>query len=148
MFGLLILAQIVTSPNALASSDRSGGLLTSKHYRKWRCAWLVAVVFVGLTVAAAAAEPKKILLLHSFGRDFSPWGEYAKQIRAELYRQIPGPIDIFEASLATARFADGNLEKPFVEYLRSLFDDNRKLDLAVTIGAPAANFFHKYHPQI
>jgi signal transduction histidine kinase len=148
LLGFFVLMQVVASPNALSSSDRSGELFTSKYSRKWKCVWLAAVVFVGLTVAAAAAEPKKILLLHSFGRDFSPWSEYAKQIRAELYRQVPGPIDIFEASLATARFADENLENPFVEYLRSLFDDNRKLDLAVTIGAPAANFFHKYHPQI
>jgi signal transduction histidine kinase len=119
--------------------------------RNWLAAglWIsILAVFATVSLPANAAEPKRILLLHSFGRDFSPWSEYAKQIRAELYRQVPGPIDIFEASLATARFADGNLEKPFVEYLRSLFDDNRKLDLAVTIGAPAANFFHKYHSQI
>jgi signal transduction histidine kinase len=133
--------------NPSASSNWSGGLLTTKNREKWRCAWLVLTLFVGLTVAATAAEPKRILLLHSFGRDFSPWNEYGKQIRAELYRQVPGPIDIFEASLATARFAEENLEEPFAEYLRSLFD-NRKLDLAVTIGAPAASFFHKHHRQI
>src|SRR5205807_7143476 len=36
---------------------------------------------------AAAAEHKTILMLHSVGREFRPWNEYAKDIRAELDRQ-------------------------------------------------------------
>jgi signal transduction histidine kinase len=104
-------------------------------------------MLAGLACAAQAAEPKRILLLHSFGRDFSPWNEYAKQVRAELHQKIAEPIDIFEHSLASARFSDGVREEPFAVYLRSLFE-SRKLDLAVTIGAPAAVFFHRYHQQI
>ena len=104
-------------------------------------------VFATVCLPVNAAEPKRILLLHSFGRDFSPWNEYAKQIRVELHQQVAGPIDIFEVSLATARFAGENLEEPFAEYLRSLFE-NRKLDLAVTVGAPAASFFHKHRLKI
>lgn len=42
-------------------------------------------------LAADATEPKRVLLLHSFGRDFSPWNEYARHIRSELDSQIPGP---------------------------------------------------------
>ena len=42
--------------------------------------------------AAAGAEPKRVMLLHSFGRDFKPWSEYAKSIRTELDRQSPWPI--------------------------------------------------------
>lgn len=117
-----------------------------KSLGKW--IWLcVLAVLAGVTVAAEASEPKRILLLHSFGRDFTPWNEYAKIIRTELDRNIHGPLDIYEASLATARFADGNPDVPFVEYLRSLFD-KRKLDLVVTIGGPAAAFFQQYRPQI
>ena len=109
---------------------------------------LVSVILLLIAATTAAAtEPKRILLLHSFGRDFSPWNEYAKQIRAELRQQIPGRIDIFEASLATARFPGENLEDPFAEYLRSLFEI-RKLDLAITVGAPAAAFLHKNHSKI
>jgi ABC-type uncharacterized transport system substrate-binding protein len=87
------------------------------------------------------------LLLDSFGRNFSPWNEYTRNILAELNRQVEGPVDIYEASLATARFVDENAEAPFVEYLRSLFLD-RKLDLIVTIGAPAAAFFQRHRQQI
>jgi signal transduction histidine kinase len=124
----------------------------SADRRRWLAAafgWLsIPAVLLAVAVAAAhAAEPKRILLLHSYGPDFAPWNEYARQIRIELRQQIPGPVDIFEASVATARFSGEDLEEPFVEYLRSLFE-NRKLDLAVTIGGPAANFFHNRHSRI
>jgi hypothetical protein len=95
---------------------------------------------------AAFSEPKRVLLLHSFGRDFAPWNEYARTIREELVRQSPEPVDIFEASLATARFADDE-EGPFVDYLHALFV-KRKLDLIVTIAAPAASFFQRHRQQL
>jgi signal transduction histidine kinase len=103
---------------------------------------VVAALLFFAMVSVAIAEPKRVLLLHSFGRDFAPWNEYARSIREELIRQSPEPIDLFEASLATARFA-GDDEGPFVEYLRTLFI-KRRLDLMVTVGAPAANFIQRH----
>src|SRR5262249_1057913 len=67
------------------------------------------------------AEPRRVLLLDSFGRDFRPWSEYAKAIRSELNRQSPWPLDFVEHSLTTARFSDEDLETPFVAYLRAAF---------------------------
>ena len=87
------------------------------------------------------------MLLHSFGRDFKPWSEYAKAIRAELDRQSPWPVEITEHSLVTARFSDENPEVPFVEYLRALFAKH-PLDLIVSIGAPAANFVQRHRQQL
>jgi len=103
------------------------------------------VLFFAMT-GAALSEPKRVLLLHSFGRDFAPWNEYARTIREELVRRSPEPVDIFEASLATARFADDE-EGPFVDYLHALFV-KRKLDLIVTIAAPAASFFQRHRQQL
>jgi signal transduction histidine kinase len=103
------------------------------------------VLFFAMT-GAALSEPKRVLLLHSFGRDFAPWNEYARTIREELGLQSKEPIDIFEASLATARSADAE-EGPFVEYLRDLFS-KRQLDLVITIGAPAVNFFQLHRSQL
>ena len=77
---------------------------------------------------AVAAEAKQVMLLHSFGRDFKPWSEYAKSIREELNRQSLWPLDITEHSLVTARFGDEDPEVPFVEYLRAIFV-KRPLDL-------------------
>jgi signal transduction histidine kinase len=103
------------------------------------------VLFFALT-GAAFSEPKRVLLLHSFGRDFAPWNEYARTIREELGRQSPEPTDIFEASLATARFAEDE-EGPFVDYLRALFV-KRQLDLVIAIGAPAVNFLQRHRQQL
>ena len=96
---------------------------------------------------ALAAEHKRVMLLHSFGQGFKPWSEYAKDIRAELKRQSPWPLDIIENSLVTARFSDENPEAPFVEYLSALFA-NRPLDVIVSIGAPAADFVQRHRRRL
>jgi hypothetical protein len=110
---------------------------------------LLVSAFVLLIAAttASATEPKRVLLLHSFGPDFAPWNEYAKNIRAELNRDAKGPMDIHEVSIATARFPEETGEPPLADYLHSLFAEH-KLDLVITIGAPAARFFQKYRQQI
>ena len=96
---------------------------------------------------AATAESKRVMLLHSFGKEFKPWSEYAKTIRDELNRQSPWPLDITEQSLITARSSDEDPETPFVEYLRALFA-KRPLDLIVSIGAPAAGFIQRHREQL
>jgi len=96
---------------------------------------------------ASAAEHKRVMLLYSFGRDFKPWSEYAKDIRAELDRQSPWPLDIIESSLVTARFSDENPEAPFIEYLSSLFAKH-PLDAIVSIGAPAADFVQRNRQRL
>src|SRR5215813_7242161 len=97
--------------------------------------------------AAAAAEPKRVMLLHSFGRDFKPWSEYAKSIRAELDRQSPWQLDITDHSLVSARSSDEDPEAPFVEYLRALFA-KQPLDLIISIGAPAAAFVQRHRQRL
>jgi signal transduction histidine kinase len=94
-----------------------------------------------------AAENKRVMLLHSFGQDFKPWSGYAKDIRAELKRQSPWPLDIIENSLVTARFSDENPDAPFVEYLSALFAKH-PLDLIVSVGAPAADFVQRHRRRL
>jgi signal transduction histidine kinase len=108
--------------------------------------FLSAVVLLLSMTGAARSEPRRVLLLHSFGRDFAPWNEYARTIREELERQSPVPVDIFETSLATARFPD-EAEGPFVDYLSTLFV-KRQLDLVIAIGAPAVSFFQRHRAQL
>lgn len=103
------------------------------------------VLLLGMTVAASS-QPKRVLIVHSVGRDFSPWDDYARKVREELRQQSADPIDIFEASLSTARFPDGN-EDAFVSYLNAVFSE-RKLDLIMTIGGPAARFFQQNRQRI
>ena len=111
------------------------------------CACLGAVIFLLPTIGVATAESKRVLLLHSFGREFKPWSEYAEKIRSELNSQSPWPLDITEHSLITARSSDENPETAFVEYLRALFAKH-PLDLIVGIGAPAAGFIQRHRPQL
>ena len=111
------------------------------------CACVGAIILLLATLGAAAAESKRVLMLHSFGRDFKPWSEYARTIRAELDRQSPWPLEITEHSLMSARSSDENPEAPFVEYLRALHA-TRPLDLIVSLGAPAVAFVQRHRQQL
>jgi hypothetical protein len=112
--------------------------------RDWMRAVLCGVTFLMFaTVGVSATDPRRVLLLHSFGPDYSPWAETAASFRAELFKQSPSPIDLYEASVFTARFETPQEEGPFIDYLRALFSD-RSLDLIVAMGAPAANFVQRH----
>ena len=100
---------------------------------------LLAAVLLLATLGPAAAEPKRVLLLHSLGRDFAPFADVSGRFREELIRQSTDPVDYYEISLETARFAGAEQERPFVDYLQALFAQ-RRLDLVVPVGAPAARF--------
>ena len=88
--------------------------------RTARCvrACVLSAVFLLMTFGPAAAETKRILMLHSFGRDFKPWSEYARNIRAELDQQSPWPLELSEHSLMLT--SNQGSEAPFVEYLLTL----------------------------
>lgn len=90
---------------------------------------------------------KRVLVLHSFGREFRPWSEYARDIKAELERKSPWPLDIQEHALLTSRFNNPGPEAPFVEYLHSLYHGARP-DMVLSIGAPAARFAQKYRARL
>jgi hypothetical protein len=107
-----------------------------------RCAALLTFV----VIKVHAAEPQRVLLVHAFGHAYSPWSDMAGSFRAELVKKSPEPIDLYEASLDTARVQNPGGEGPFVEYMRALLS-GRKLDLIVPVGAPAA-FFVKRHRDL
>ena len=69
----------------------SGRIPMAKVDRFWRAlaarlcvGLLVCLAWIGPAVSAERGEPKRVLLLHSFGRDFRPWSEYARSIKAAL----------------------------------------------------------------
>ena len=114
----------------------------------WPAALLVAFFATSLACSSVlAAEPKRVMLLHSFGRDFKPWSDYARSIREELDRQSPWPLDITDHSLVTARSSDEDPEPAFVDYLQALVA-KRPLDLIVSIGAPAAAFVQRHRERL
>ena len=110
----------------------------------------VVVAFLATPFACSAtlaAEPKRVMLLHSFGPDVKPWSDYARAFRAELGRQSRWRLDLYELSLVAARTNDENPELAFAEYLRALFAKH-PLDLIVSIGAPAAAFVQRHRQRL
>ena len=96
---------------------------------------------------AADPEPKRVMMLHSFGPRFKPWSDYAQTIRSEISQQWHKPVDLLDHSLMNARQDDENSEAAFVEYLLALYS-SRPLDLIVAIGAPAANFVQRHRQRL
>jgi hypothetical protein len=96
--------------------------------------------------AGSARRRKKSGLLYSFSHPFSPWSDVAGSFRAELIKNSPRPIDLYEVSLDTGRFKEAEDERPFVDYIRALLS-GRELDLIVPVGGPAT-FFVKRHREL
>jgi signal transduction histidine kinase len=120
-------------------------------YRWWKLRFVAICIFATLSLfgppSAVAAETKRVLILHSFGVDFRPWGEYSKTIRSELFRQSPWPLDIKDHLLATARSSDENPEPPLIDYLNAL-EVKHSPDLIICIGAPAADFIQRHRDHL
>ena len=106
-----------------------------------------AALLLSTALQADAGEPRRVLLLHSYGPHFAPWSAVSGRFREELIKQSPDAIDLYEASLETARLAQAPDEIPFVDYLRSLFA-GRDLNLVVAMGAPAAGFVQRYRTEV
>jgi hypothetical protein len=121
----------------------------SSSARTARCVFACAVsaIFLLATIGAGAAETKRVLMLHSFGRDFKPWSEYARNIRSELDQQSRWPLEISDHSLMTGGSSDEDSEAPFVEYLRALHI-KRPPDLIVSLGAPAVAFVQRHRHDL
>lgn len=100
-----------------------------------------------MLASALADDHKRVIVVHSFGREFRPWNEYARAIRAELERQSPWTLDVQEYSLVNARSTNSNPDLPFVEYLEALYADSPP-DLIVCIGAPAAAFIQRHRQKL
>src|SRR4051794_1760651 len=129
--------------------------------RSWRIPSLLRDFFavpvvVALTMATALAtatssraqvEPKRVLMLHSFGLRFKPWTDYAQFIRSGITSKSQSPVDFHDHSLLNARLNDDKADAPFVDYLHALYADNPP-DLILAIGAPAANFVQRYRQRV
>jgi len=106
------------------------------------CARLLGglLLVAGVVGLVHAQSPKRVLLLHSFGPEFGDL--YAKDLRVQLGKRLPGDLELYEQWLVSARFKDAQEDEAFASYLRALFAD-RPLDLVITLGAPAAGFLQR-----
>jgi len=120
---------------------------SSRRALRARAAVIAALIGILLSLGAEAAGPKRVLILHSFGRDVAPWDTATSVFRTELARRSPNPITFFEANLDLARTVGPGEELAFLEYLRARFRDARP-DVVVTIGAPAARVYLRHRAEL
>ena len=105
----------------------------------WALALMAGCVLVPSSASAQEVSHDRVLILYSLGPNFAPWDQFASELKDELKQLSPKPLEFFEASLETARFAETNTEAPLSEYLSALFAESG-IDLVVSIGGPAARF--------
>jgi PAS domain S-box-containing protein len=109
---------------------------------------LAGEVLLALTALAAANDfPKRVLIIDSFGRYIAPFNAVSAAFRTTLARELAEPLDIDEAPLDTARFAEPKQEALFVDFLQRRFA-GRKLDLVVPINFPAASFAVQHRKRL
>ena len=95
---------------------------------------LATAIFTATTASGAAAgEPRRVLMLHSFSPRFKPWSAYAETIRSEINRQSRKSVDFVDHVLLNARANDLQAEAPFVAYLGALYAGHPP-DLIIAFG--------------
>ena len=120
---------------------RSAGYLSGGARHLCVCFFLLSISGI------LAITPHRILLVHSFGRDYAPFNAFTETFRNELARQLGDALVFYDVNLESARVAEGNSELPFSTYLRELFED-RPPDLVVPIGGPAARFAQRQRVRL
>jgi PAS domain S-box-containing protein len=116
--------------------------------RRWPASsvWPLLFTVAGLALSAAAA-PKQVLILDSFGRDVAPFSATASTLRTTLARELGEPVNIDEVPLDTTLQDDPELEAAQAEYLQHIAV-RRHFDLVVVVGSPAAQFTVRYRDRI
>jgi signal transduction histidine kinase len=105
------------------------------------------MIFVSTAPQSFAAEVKQVLVINSFGRNFSPFVNFAESFRSAITKDAKTPIDFYETSVFTERFEKRDDESSFVNYLRELFP-HHNFDLIVTLGGPAARFIQQHRSNL
>jgi PAS domain S-box-containing protein len=107
---------------------------------------IAAMAFLGLK-NAAADEPKRVLLVHSFGSAAPPFTVESTAFETELVGKMGGRVDLDEVSLDMARYPDRDMQEAIVDYLQKR-QAKWHPDLVVPIGSPAAIFVATYRDRL
>ncbi|HXV61984.1 MAG TPA: hypothetical protein VEK15_14900, partial [Vicinamibacteria bacterium] len=139
--------KISTDRRSLRGDERSVRSARRRLSPSSSAIWLLLASCAFARAAPSAAEDgrKRVLVLYSFGREY--FNEFRYEFRDELARRSNEPVELFDIPMETARFAGTAMEGPFRDYLSALFADHR-VDLLVTMGAPAARFCLNHREQL
>ena len=110
---------------------------------------ILVALFIPPAPAAAATngEPRRVLILDSFGRGAAPFSAGIAALRTTLAKEYGEPVDIYDESMEMARFADSQKESALADFLEHRFL-GRRLDVVLPVGAPAVTFAAKYRERL
>jgi hypothetical protein len=109
-------------------------------------ATVAAAAFFG-TRNASAAEPKRVLLVQSFGSAATPFAARLLAFETELIAKMGDGLDLDEVSLDMARYADCDMQEATVNYLQKR-QAKWQPDLVVPIGSSATIFVANYRDRL
>src|SRR4029078_9655830 len=128
-----------------------GGLRLCDFWKVRRALFLVVAVVSAIpflcTGNAAAAETKRILVIHSFSSAAPPFTVESMAFETELVDKMGERVDLDEVSLDMARYADSDMQEAIVDYLQKR-QAKWKPDLVVPFGAPASIFVAHYRDRL
>ncbi len=136
-----------------AAEGELGGMLLLRDGRKIRCLSLVLLVSTAALILSPvagntrAAEPKRVLMIHSFAIAAPPFTVVATAFETELAAKMGERVDVDEVSLDMARYADGDMQEAMVDYLQKR-QSNWQPELVVPIGSPANMFVATYRDRL
>jgi signal transduction histidine kinase len=110
----------------------------------------LGLLLLALTASAstgAKPEPKHVLIVHSFGSTAPPFTTHSTAFQTTLTKELGERVDMDEVSLDMARYAQPDMEGPFVEFLLARLAKWQP-DLVVPIGSPAGRFVNKYRDHL
>ena len=110
------------------------------------CAVVCLIVTVGV-YAAEDGPAKRVLMVHSFGSTAPPFTTHSTAFETTLTQQMGKRVDLDEVSLDMARYAQPDMEEPFVEFLLKRLAKWHP-DLVVPVGSPAGRFVAKYRNRL
>jgi PAS domain S-box-containing protein len=111
-----------------------------------RAAWLVCVViclFPAATRAQADAEPKRVLVLYWYDKDFHFNAKFDQGFQAALQSAPTGSVEYYAEYLESNRFPGESQSQLFRDYLRHKYAD-RSIDVIVASGYVTLEFLIKY----
>jgi signal transduction histidine kinase len=130
-FARLKAAQLALSVRKMNLDARYGSVTAT---------FVLALVAFCTSLDALAAEPQRVLLLHSFGREFAPYDAVVAAFRTELAQGASAPIVVNDESLDAEQAFGSDDQELILELLRRRFGGLRP-DVVVTIGPPAAALY-------
>src|SRR5438093_6363261 len=128
---------------SLRCSNVTHGGLTLRQ----RLLWGLSALLLGTVISVAAAQPKRVLIVHSFGSAAPPFTTHSIAFETELTEKMGERVDLDEVALDVARYTTLDMEEALVEFMRKR-QAKWQPDLVARIGSPAGVFVAQYRDRL